>query len=77
MKPVLFLRIASVRTFVHAVLHTIGVFGKAAPGLEQTTMSAMKANPFPLMGMIRTNWDFYFGFGLAVSIFLLAEGIVF
>ena len=33
MKSVIFLRIAAVLTFIHAVLHTIGgVFGKVAPG---------------------------------------------
>jgi hypothetical protein len=33
MKPALFLRIASVLTFIHAVLRTIGgVFGKVEPG---------------------------------------------
>jgi hypothetical protein len=32
-KPVLFLRVAAVLTFLHAVLHTIGgVFGKVGPG---------------------------------------------
>jgi len=77
-QPVLFLRIASVLTFVHALLHTVGgVFGKAAPGLQQATMSVMKANQFPLMGMIRTYWDFYLGFGLAISIFLLVEAVIF
>jgi hypothetical protein len=29
------------------------------------------------MGMTRSYWDFYFGMGLAVSIFLLLEAIVF
>ncbi len=33
MKSVLFLRIAAVLTFIHAVLHTIGgVFGEVGPG---------------------------------------------
>jgi len=78
MKPVLFLRIASILTFFHAVLHTIGgVFGEAEPGLQQATMATMKANQFPLMGSMRSYWDFYFGLGLAVSVFLLIEAIVF
>jgi hypothetical protein len=78
MRPVIFLRIASVLTFVHAALHTIGgVFGGAAPGVQQATVAVMKANEFPAMGATRSYWDFYMGFGLVVSVFLTMEAIVF
>src|SRR5271163_2563874 len=78
MRPVLFLRIASVLTFVHAALHTIGgVFGGAAPGAQQTAVAAMKANEFVAMGVTRNFWDFYMGFGLAVSVFMTVEAVVF
>jgi hypothetical protein len=78
MRPAIFLWIASVLTFVHAALHTIGgVFGKAAPGAQQTAVSAMRANEFVAMGAMRSYWDFYMGLGLVVSIFLTAEAIVF
>jgi len=77
-KPVVFLRIAAVLTFVHAVLHTIGgVFGKAEPGPAAIAVEAMKANPFVLMGHMRSYWEFYRGMGLAVTIFLTAEAVVF
>ncbi len=77
-KPFLFLRIAAVLTFIHAVLHTVGgVFGKAEPGPATVAVEAMKSNHFVLMGAQRTFWDFYFGFGLAISIFLTFEAIVF
>jgi hypothetical protein len=78
MKPVVSLRIASVLTFFHAVAHTIGgVFGKAAPGIQAATVATMKANTFPMMGVTRSYWDFQRGFGLAVTIFLTIEAIVF
>lgn len=78
MKPVIFLRIASVLTFIHAALHTIGgVFGTPAPGAQQAVVSVMKSTTFPVMGATRSFWDFYMGMGLAVSIFLTAEAIVF
>jgi hypothetical protein len=78
MKPVIFLRIASVLTFIHAALHTIGgVFGGVAPGAQQAAVSAMKANEFVAMGVTRTYWDFYMGFGLVVSVFLAVEAVVF
>ena len=78
MKSVVFLRIASVLTFIHAVLHTVGgVFGSAAPGLQQATVATMKANEFAVMGAMRSYWDFYRGFGLMISVFLTLEAIVF
>ena len=77
-KPSLFLRIASVMTLLHAVLHTIGgVFGKAGPGPAAAAVLAMKVNQFPLMGHTRSFWDFYRGMGLTVTISLTAEAIVF
>jgi hypothetical protein len=78
MKPVLFLRIASVLTFIHAVLHTIGgVFGRVEPGPAAVAVEAMKTNQFLLMGHMRSFWDFYRGMGLTVTIFLTAESILF
>jgi hypothetical protein len=77
MKPVIYLRAASLLTLLHAVLHTIGgVFGKADPGPQQAAVAAMKANQFPLMGATRSYWSFHMGFGLAVSIFLTLAAVV-
>ena len=77
MKPVIYLRIASALTLLHAVLHTIGgVFGKPQPGPQQAAVTAMKLNQFPLMGAIRSFWGFYRGFGLGITIFLLAVAVV-
>jgi hypothetical protein len=64
-------------TFVHALLHTVGgVFGKVAPGAEQTAVDAMKGNVFVAMGVTRTMWEFYRGMGLAVTIFLTLAAVV-
>ncbi len=40
-------------------------------------MAVMKANEFAVMGVMRSYWDFYMGFGLVVSVFLTVEGVVF
>jgi hypothetical protein len=78
MKPALFLRIAAVLTFIHAVLHTIGgVFGKTGPGPATVALQAMKLNQFLLMGHTRSFWDFYRGLGLTVTISLTAEAVLF
>jgi hypothetical protein len=77
-KPVLFLRIASVLTLIHAVLHTIGgVFGKVGSGPAAVAADAMKANHFLVMGNMRTFWDFYHGMGLAATIALTSEAVLF
>jgi hypothetical protein len=77
MKPVLFLRIASVLTLIHAVLHTVGgVFGKTPPDV-QPVVTAMQGNEFMVMGVMRTMWDFHMGLGLVVSVALTVEGLVF
>ena len=78
MRATLFLRIASVLTFIHAALHTIGgVFGKPAPGEQQAVVDTMRANEFLAMGAMRSYWSFYFGMGLAVSVLLTVESVVF
>ena len=78
MKPVLFLRVASILTLIHAVLHTIGgVFGHIDPGAASVAVEAMKVNTFPLMGHTRSFWDFYRGMGIGVSISLTVEGVAF
>jgi hypothetical protein len=78
MKATIWLRSASVLTFLHAILHTIGgVYGEPAPGPQQIAVAAMKFNIFPVMGSMRSQWDFYHGMGLAVAIFLTVEAIIF
>lgn len=78
MKPAVFLRVAAILTFIHAVLHTIGgVFGKTEPGPAAVAVEAMEINQFLLMGHMRSFWDFYRGMGLAATISLTAEAILF
>jgi hypothetical protein len=79
MKTTLFLRIASVLAIVHAVLHTIGgVISKPRNGApELAIIEAMKSRSFDVMGSLRTYWDFFFAYGILVSIALLVEGILF
>jgi hypothetical protein len=77
-RTVVFLRIAAVLTFIHAVLHTIGgVFGSVDPGPAAIAVAAMRANQFLLMGHLRSFWDFYRGMGLAATISLTSEAVLF
>jgi hypothetical protein len=78
-KPALFLRIASVLSFIHCVLHTIGgVFGSPQHGAEEVAViQAMKGHRFDVFGSMRSYWDFFFGYGLFVTIVLLIAAILF
>jgi len=77
-KTVVFLRIAAVLTFIHAVLHTVGgVFGSVGPGPASVAAAAMKANQFLVIGHMRSYWNFYRGLGLTVTICLTAEAVLF
>src|SRR5215469_4337730 len=78
-KPTLFLRIASVLTFVHCVLHTFGgVLSSPRHGAEEVAViESMKSHSFDVMGSMRSYWDFFFGYGLLVTIFLLADAVLF
>ena len=78
MKAAIYLRAAAVLTFVHGVLHTIGgVFGGIPPGPQQIAVMAMKSNVFQIMGVTRTYWDFFLGFGLFVSVNLFVQAVLF
>jgi hypothetical protein len=78
MRPTPWLRAASILTLLHAVAHTIGgVYGTVDPGPQQIAAEAMRSNTFAVMGHTRSMWAFYHGMGLAVTIFLVVEAIVF
>ena len=77
MKSVIYLRIASILTLIHAVLHTVGgVFGKPAPGVASMVAATMRSR-FQVFGVTRSYSDFYMGMGLAVSIFLTMDAVIF
>ena len=78
MNPTLFLRIASVLTFIFFAGHTIGgVFGKPAPGVQAFVVQTMKENVFDAMGSRRTWWDFSMGYGLLISVTLIVHAFLF
>lgn len=77
MKSVIYLRIASILTLIHAVLHTVGgVFGKPEPGVAATVAATMRLR-FEFFGAMHSYADFYRGMGLAVSTFLTMDAIIF
>jgi hypothetical protein len=79
MSSTLYLRIASVLTIIHAILHTVGgVLSKPRNGAtEIAVIDAMKSQSFNVMGSMRTYWDFFYGYGWLLGLALLVEGILF
>lgn len=79
MKVTLFLRIASVLTFIHCVLHTIGgVLSSPKHGAEEiAVVETMKAHTFNVMGSMRSYWDFNMGYGLFTTINLFIQAVLF
>jgi hypothetical protein len=41
-----------------------------------TVIEAMKSHRFDVLGAHRTYWDFYFGFGVMISVYLLVQAVV-
>ena len=73
----LMLRIAAVITLLYFVGHTSGTpWTPAAGPLEAPILEAMKVHRFEALGSSRTYWDFYYGFGWAISGFLLLQAVV-
>lgn len=77
MKAHKLLRIASIITFLYCAGHTSGypwipVIGEQ----ELAIVESMKAHQFDVIGSMRSFWDFYLGFGLVVSGFMLAISLV-
>jgi hypothetical protein len=76
MKAAALCRIASVLMVLWAAGHTFG-FRKPDPEWKaDSVIAAMQSLHFNAQGFSRTYWDFFVGFGLFVSVFLLFAAIL-
>jgi len=66
-------------TLIHCNLHTVGgVLGGPKHGAEEVAViETMKSHRFEVMGSMRSYWDFFFGYGLFVTLALLVQAILF
>ena len=76
MKASLLYRISSILLVLFAIGHTVG-FSQIDPawGVDSLVQS-MKSIHFNVNGADRTYWDFFFGFGLFVTVFMLFASVV-
>src|SRR5438105_8957188 len=74
MKASTFYRIAAVLILLFDVGHTTGYpWSDPKWGVD---LGSMRSTHFEIFGFSRTYWDFYIGFGLFVTVFLLLSAIV-
>ena len=77
MNPTLLLRIAAGVCFLTAIGHTLGAPWTPATGAAAAAViGAIKALHFSALGADRTYWDFYYGFGVSISVYLFAQSIL-
>jgi hypothetical protein len=73
MKPVVYLRLASILALIHSILHTIGgVFGKPVSSQAAVIAASMRYR-FEVFGVMRSYADFYRGLGLGITVFLTMD----
>ena len=77
MRTTYLLRAAAIVTLFFFAGHSSGYpwTPDVGPG-SSGVIDAMKGHSFDVVGSIRTFWDFYIGFGLAISLFQLLQAIV-
>jgi hypothetical protein len=77
MKAFHFLRIAAVVTLLYCAGHTAGMPWTPYTDPEALAIiEAMKNHSFEAEGLKGTYWDFYFGFGIIISLALLVQAAV-
>jgi hypothetical protein len=71
------LRIAAILTAVYAAAHTAGMPWTPVTGShEQAVIDAMQGVRFSVFGASRSYWDFYQGFGVAISALLFVQAVL-
>ena len=76
MKASLFYRIAAVLILLFDIGHTVGFLQHDAEWKVDSLIGSMKSIHFDIQGFSRSYWDFFVGFGLFVTVFLLLAAVV-
>ena len=76
MKAPLWLRVSSIISFFFAAGHTLGGRKSWSPAGETDVLRAMKTVSYHVMGVDRTFFDFYTGFGWSLSVYLLLQAVL-
>jgi hypothetical protein len=70
------LRVASGISLLLFAGHTAGGFSSWSPAGSTRALDAMRSFQFAVNGFTRSYWHFYIGFGLVISVYLLAQAVL-
>lgn len=76
MKPSLLYKISSILLAFFGITHTFGLFLPQSDTGAQAVVESMRRVHFEKMGFTRSYWEFYLGFGILATIFLLFSAIL-
>ena len=76
MKASTLYRIAAVVILVFDIGHTIGFLQHDPSWGVDSLLASMKSTHFNIQGFTRSYWEFFVGFGLFVTVFLLFAAVV-
>jgi len=76
LKASLFYRIAAVLILLFDIGHTVGFLQHDPEWKVDSLIGSMKSIHFAIQGFSRSYWDFFVGFGLFVTVFLLLAAVV-
>jgi hypothetical protein len=76
LKASILYRIASVLLLLFAAGHTVGFLQIDPKWGVDSMVTAMRSIHFDVQGSNRTYWEFYVGFGLFVSVFLVFSAVL-
>lgn len=76
MTTAIFLRIASVVSFLFAIGHSLGGLKKWSPIGDNDMLKTMETFRFDTMGANRSYLDFYLGFGWSLSVAMLLQSVL-
>jgi len=76
LKAATFYRIAAVLIVLFALGHTVGFLQHDPSWGVDTLLASMKSTHFNIQGFSRSYWDFFVGFGLFVTVFLLFAAVL-
>jgi hypothetical protein len=73
----LLFKISSGLLFLFSLIHLYGIFKPPVQGAAaELVSSVMRTIHFDIMGSRRNYWDFYFGFGLLLTVFHLFSAVL-
>jgi hypothetical protein len=76
MKAPIWLRISSIVSVLFATGHSLGGRKSWSPAGETEVLRAMKTVSYHVMGVDRSYWDFYAGFGWTLSVYQVLQAVL-